>query len=67
MMEQTSPVVERIALGMKTEPTRRPVDGHLSARALSLDPPMVALVRVWRRSGGGSVSSWRPMLGFRAW
>lgn len=24
-----------IALGMKTEPTRRPADGHLSARVLS--------------------------------
>jgi hypothetical protein len=29
-----------IALGIKTEPSQRPVDGHLSARVLSLDPPM---------------------------
>src|SRR3954463_3305149 len=35
MMDETSPVVGWIALGIKTEPTRRPADGHLSARVLS--------------------------------
>jgi len=28
------------APGIKTGPTRRPVDGHLSARVLNLDPPI---------------------------
>jgi hypothetical protein len=39
-MELTSPVGSCwVALGMKTEPTHRPRDGHLLARPLILDPP----------------------------
>jgi hypothetical protein len=32
------------ALGSTAETTRRPVDGHLSARPLSLDPPIERVI-----------------------